>query len=68
MIFQHSCIIPQKKKDQKYLSIWFPPTSSQQLPGFKSDKGMESQAGGGNILKYIAWEICHLSLLNLHSQ
>lgn len=42
MIFQLLCIIPQEKKEQKYLSILFPPTYSQHPPGYKSDKRAES--------------------------
>lgn len=46
MISQHSCIIPHKQKGQKYPTIFFPPTSSQHLPRYKSDKGMDNTVQG----------------------
>ena len=50
---------PQKKKGQKYLSTDFHPqlVSSQQII---SQTGVEVPWAGGNTLKYIPWETCHL--------
>lgn len=44
-IFPFSCLVPQKKKDQKYLSVLFPPTCNRHLPVKVRQESREHRLG-----------------------